>query len=619
MEIKGLTKLSLQNFFNVLDNFPEPVYIVDPENHQILYVNKKLRELFDKDKKEEKSNICYKVFQNLSSPCPFCSNKYLYKNPDKPYIWIHRNLVNNRYYKCIDQFLKLKDGKYLRIEFAIDITKEIEKNRIIKEYYKRYYDLFENVPVPIYITTIDGRFIRVNKAMTILFGYTKEEFKKINALELYWNPQDREKFKKIIEENGYVENYEVKLKNKDGKVLNCLLFTTVIKNPWNEIIGYQGLIKNITLEKEYREFLKKTIKRKEEEIEKLIEEKRREQEKFANLFIYQTNFVHDFNNILGNLLNHCYLIKNYLKDNNLSKIYELLKEEEEFIIQSKALITSLLKVREEPIKKPIALTSFIERVINSFEKKEEIIFNIDIPKDLTIYGYEEQLKILFTNLIKNSWEAKKGKKVKIEITGELVDKENQKYVKISLTDDSKGIKKEELDKIFQPFYSTKGQTGIGLKIVSEIIKNHDGKIEVESEPDKYTRFHIYLPIFKENLSFLKKGIILVGKGGLIETVKEILSLFDYQVYYAENWEKAIEIYQQLKKKKESLIGFFYDSKPENLEEDIKNFEKISNLEPKVKIFYSSFINESPQLINHPIILLKKPFTTEELIKTISSF
>ncbi len=589
---------------------------MDPETYQVLYMNKRLRELIGK---EEKRNICYKLFQGLSSPCPFCSNKYLYKNPDEPYIWIHRNLRNNRYYKCIDQFLKLENGKYLRIEFAIDITKESEKNKIINEYYKRYYELFENVPVPLYIATTDGRFIRVNKAMSILFGYTKEEFKKINAVELYYNPKDREEFKKNIEKKGYVEDYEVKLKNKEGKILNCLLFATVRKNLQGEIIGYQGVIKNITLEKEYRELLKKTIKRKDERIKKLIEEKRLKDEKFANFFIYQTNFVHDFNNILGNLLNNYYLIKNYLEEKNFSKIYELLEEGEKFVIRSKALITSLLKIQDEPIKKSISLKSLIEKVINSFEKKEKVIVDINISNDLTIYGYEKQLEILFTNLLKNSWEAKKEEKIKIEIAGELVKEKDQEYVKISFTDNGKGIKKEELNKIFQSFYSTKGQMGIGLKIVSEIIKNHNGKIEVKSEENKYTRFQIYLPILKEKSLSLKKRIILVGEGKLIEIIKEILNLFDYHIYWAGNWEKAIEIYHQLKEKKESLVGFFYDSKPENLEEDIKELKKIFNLAPNIKIFYSSFITELPPSINHNIILLKKPYTTEELMKTISSF
>ncbi|MEO0122042.1 MAG: ATP-binding protein, partial [candidate division WOR-3 bacterium] len=211
-------------------------------------------------------------------------------------------------------------------------------------------------------------------------------------------------------------------------------------------------------------------------------------------------------------------------------------------------------------------------------------------------------------------------KIKIEITSERVKEKDQEYVKISFTDNGKGIKKEELNKIFQSFHSTKGQMGIGLKIVSEIIKNHNGKIEVESEENKYTRFQIYLPILKEKSSSFKKKIILVGTNNkLIEIVKEILNLFYYEVYWAENWEKAIEIYHQLKEKKESLVGFFYDSKPENLEEDIKELQKIFNLAPSIKIFYSSFITELPQSINHNIILLKKPYTTEELIKTISSF
>lgn len=622
LAIEVFSNLSLQNIFKILDNFSEAVYIVEPETYQILYMNKKLREILDINNIKENENICYKLFQGLYSPCPFCSNKYLYKNPNKPYIWIHKNLRNNRYYKCIDQFLKLKNGKYLRIEFAIDITKEINKNEIIKEYYKRYYNLFENVPVPIYITTADGKFIKVNKAMSILFGYTKEEFRKIDAAALYSNPKDRERFKKDIEENGYVEDYELKLKSKDGKILNCLLSANVIKNSLGKIIGYQGIIKNITLEREYKELVKKIIRNNKNEIKKLSEEKNEEIEKLANLFIYQNTLLYDFNNILGNLLNTCYLIKNCLENKDFQRIYELLERGKDFILKSKTFVMSLLELRKtiNKTKKTILLASLIEKVVNSFEKREEIIINIMIPKDLKVYGYEDQLEILFSNLIKNSWEAKREKKINIKITGELTTLRNKNYVKISITDNGQGIKKEELNKIFQSFYSTKGQMGIGLKVVSEIIKNHKGKIEVESEENKYTSFHIYLPILKEDIFPLQQKIILIGEGELINTIKEILNLFDYRVFEAKNWEEGMKTYYQFKEKKEPFIGFFYDSRPEKLEKDIEEFDKIFNLEPNIKIFYSSFfIPDQNRLINPNIILLKKPYTTEELIKIISSF
>lgn len=594
----------------------------DPETYKIIYINKKLKEIIKNNNinYNKNNNICYKVFQNLSSPCPFCTNKYLYENPNKPYIWIHKNLRNNRYYKCIDQFLKLKNGKYLRVEFAIDITKEIDKNKIIKEYYKRYHELFENVPVPLYITDRDGKFIKVNKAMCVLFGYTKEEFRKINAINLYFYPEERERFQRDIERNGYVVDYEIRLKSKDGKIINSLLSASVVKDLFGKVVGYQGMIKNITLEKEYKEFLKNAIKEKEEIIKRLTEEKNIEAKKFNNLLIYQSTFVHDFNNILGTLLNNYYLIKNYLKNNNPSRIYELLEKGEDIIIKSKTFISSLLNLRKESIevKKYIPLLSLIEKVINSFENKDEIVVNILIPEDLKIYGYEKQLEILFLNLIKNSWEAKREEKIRIEITAQSVDEEDKKYVKISFTDNGKGIKKEELIKIFQPFYSTKNQMGIGLKIVSEIVKNHNGKIEVESEVNKYTRFYIYLPILKETSRPLRKKIILVGESELINTIKEILILFDYGVLSVKDWEKALKIYYQFKEKKESFLGFFYDSKPENFEKDIKEFNKIFNLEPNIKIFYSSFITNPPQLVNHNIIFIKKPYTTEELIKAISS-
>ena len=69
--------------------------------------------------------------------------------------------------------------------------------------------------------------MEINESGLELFGYTREEIKKITARDLYFNPDDRFKFVKDLESNGYVRDYELKLKNKEGTPIDCLLSATI--------------------------------------------------------------------------------------------------------------------------------------------------------------------------------------------------------------------------------------------------------------------------------------------------------------------------------------------------------------------------------------------------------
>jgi len=592
--------LNLDLFKEIFDNFVEPVYIVDPENYQILYVNKVLKEKLGECVGEK----CYRVFQNLSSPCSFCSNKYLYRNPEKPYIWLHRNLKNNRWYKCIDQFIKY-NGKFLRLEIAIDVTKEIIKNKLLKEKMREYAHLFENVPVPLYRTTLEGRFIKVNKAMVELFGYSRKDFKEINACDLYYHPQDREKFIKKIEKFGYVEGYPVKLKTKDGRLLTCLLYTTPIKNADNQIVGFEGMIKDITLERSFRKLLKDKIK---------------EEKGPRNSLISQLSLTHDFHNLLQIILNNLLLMKNYCQKGELLKIETTIERLKEIILKNQNLTTALTKIAIEELRKKdlVNIKKIIVRAFELFEKKEEIIFSLNIDEEIKVSGWENQLLTLFLNLIKNAWEARKEDKAKIEIWGEIVEKEGKDYLKISFKDYGKGIKKEEQNKIFQ-HYSSKKHLGIGLIIVSEIIKNHQGMIEWESEENNFTVFHIYLPIAERKD---KKRILLIGENSqLLTIIKNILHLNNYEFLHQKELEKGIKSYQEAKELNKPFLGIFYDTLYPQLPKDSENLKKFIDLEPKTKIIYSAFIKEEDfknfENFNNNIIFLRKPYTTEDFLKAVN--
>lgn len=110
----------------VYDSIDKPIYLCDPDTYEILYINQALRSLLG----ESLGQKCYKIFQNLDSPCPFCTNKFIFgKNTGKTHIWEFQNKVNHRWYHCIDRAVPWTNGKMVRYEMVIDITKQ-KKNEL---------------------------------------------------------------------------------------------------------------------------------------------------------------------------------------------------------------------------------------------------------------------------------------------------------------------------------------------------------------------------------------------------------------------------------------------------------------------------------------------------------
>jgi PAS domain S-box-containing protein len=134
---------------------------------------------------------------------------------------------------------------------------------------ERYRALFEQSRDAIYITTQEGEIIDANQSMLDLFGFSKDEMIGSNARERYVHSEDRLKYQRMIEREGFVKDYETKLKKKDETEMDCLLTAIVRRTADGKIAGYQGIIRDIS-----------GWKRAEREREKLIREL---QEALANI------------------------------------------------------------------------------------------------------------------------------------------------------------------------------------------------------------------------------------------------------------------------------------------------------------------------------------------------
>ena len=357
----------------------------------------------------------------------------------------------------VDVFPKDEIGELAR-NFNDMVIKLRKLTKSLEESEKKYKDIFDYSIDAVYISNERGKLLDINKAGEELFGYSRKELMNMDVTNLYVNREDRERFKKEIEKRGYVKNFEVKLKRKDGKEMDCLLSSVMFKKG-DEII-YQGMIKDITPLKEARKELE----------------------------IYNSLLRHDISNRLQIAFGIVELIKDEEKDDELK---ELIEKAFDNLLSIKNLLMKLRMISKsyEITPKKIDLDKAI---------KESIEYHTDILKEKKINVHYEENKIkvmademlsnIFSNIIENAIKHGKCKNIYIEV------REENGYYVVDIKNDGKEIPEEIKDKLFKMGVKGKGSSGsgLGLHLVKKIVERYGGRIEVKSNK-KETAFSIYLP------------------------------------------------------------------------------------------------------------------------------
>ncbi len=141
-------------------------------------------------------------------------------------------------------------------ELQQEINERKQTEAALRESEEKYRTIFEGSRDAVYITTKEGKIISVNDALLNMFGFNRDEADSFNTQESYANPEDRIKFQKIVEESGYVKNFEVKLLKKDGAPMDCLITSTAWHDESGKFLGYHGIIIDITERKQKEEEVK---------------------------------------------------------------------------------------------------------------------------------------------------------------------------------------------------------------------------------------------------------------------------------------------------------------------------------------------------------------------------
>jgi PAS domain S-box-containing protein len=141
-----------------------------------------------------------------------------------------------------------------------DITERKLAEQAMRESEEKYRTLFEGSKEPIFIITRDGKFVDLNASTVELVGYDrKEDLLKIDSIaQLYYHPEDRNKFQEILSKKDYVKDVEFELRSKDGEKIYALLTASTRKDSKGNVIGYKGTIRDITENKRTEEALKES-------------------------------------------------------------------------------------------------------------------------------------------------------------------------------------------------------------------------------------------------------------------------------------------------------------------------------------------------------------------------
>ena len=318
----------------------------------------------------------------------------------------------------------------------------------------------------VYICNEDGEIMEINPSGLELLGYdSREDIKHVTLEDVFRNPDDARNYRQTLENQGFIKDYEVEFKKKDGGILNMLITANAILDESGEFAGCEGIAKNVTELRRVTEGLMET-------------------QKMATVGQLAAGVAHEINTPLQVILTHAQLLADDFPEK--SEALEDLK-----LIEAQAKICGriaadlLLYSREgERIIGSIDINQIIEEVLAVIEHS----LNIDrvyITRSLeshlpSISGDSEKLKQVYINLLNNAHDAI-GSDGAIAITthhdmgaGEIV---------IIFMDSGRGIPPEIINKIFDPFFTTKGVgegTGLGLSVTFGIIKDHGGHIEVES-------------------------------------------------------------------------------------------------------------------------------------------
>lgn len=548
--------------------------------------------------------------------------KYAYEEPqttpDGNTVWLRTSKIP----------LKNTAGKRIGLLGTYEnITEKKLAEQALRESEEKYRNLIQHSTDAIYIL-FKRKFVLINEKFQEMFGFTLEEvnsptFDFIHLVAEKSRPVIEERMRRFKAGEKLKPKYEFTAVTKYGEELE--VETSVSHLKYKDGYASQGIIRDITMRKS-------------------LENQVRQSQKIEAVGRLAGGVAHDFNNLLTVINGYCELL---LYRQLPEDVHEKVDQIYQAGIKASRLTSQLLAFSRKQVIQPKTVN--LNTTITEMNKMLHRLLGEDIEIETVlnpglgpVMADPGQLEQIIINLAVNARDAMPtGGKLFIESDNVRLDEEfvsehmgskSGQYVLLTIRDNGIGMDEETRSRIFEPFFTTKDRgkgTGLGLSTVYGIVKQNDGYIIVESEPDVGTVFKIYFPRINQTVNTtLKKTIQETDLGGT-ETILvveddpgvrkltlSVLSRFGYHVLSAEDGEHALELVSREKPDIDLLLSDVIMPKMNGKE----LADHLSKLYPAMKIiFFSGYTDEG--IVQHGILkagteFIHKPFSQNTLIEKI---
>jgi PAS domain S-box-containing protein len=563
----------------------------------------------------------------------------LIKDPDR-----YRNNENENIRKngeriwvaWANKAIRDESGKIVEIlSIGNDITEQKQATKALQESEEKYRNILENIEEGYFELDIKGKLTFFNNSLCRITGYDEKELMGLSYKQ-YSNPETADKmfhvFNQIFRSGKPAGIIDFDINLKDGRNLTIDLSATPIKSTDGQIIGFRGIMRDVSERK------------KAEKERQMLEKKLQQAQKMKAVGTLAGGVAHDLNNILSGIVSYPELVLMELPET--SRLREPIKTIQDSGKKAAAIVQDLLTLarRGVSISEVVNVNNIISEYLvspefdklNSFHPLVEVQTHLDSAL-LNVMGSPVHLSKTVMNLVSNAAEAMpEGGKIRISTENLYIDRpvsgydsiEEGDYVVLIVSDTGIGIADDEIERVFEPFYTKKimgrSGTGLGMAVVWGTVKDHKGYINVESTLGKGTTFKLYFPVTRNQKvedQNSKKLIDYKGNGEsilVVDDVKEqreiaskILSQLGYSVKIVSSGEEAIKL---LEKEKVDLIVLDMIMPPGI--DGFETYKRIVNKHPKQKAIIASGFTETERVKKVQQLgageYVKKPYTIETI-------
>ncbi len=427
-----------------------------------------------------------------------------------------------------------------------DVTQEYHTKKELKESETKYRTMMNSMKEPIYICSSDYIVEFMNKAMIKRIGRDATGEKCFFALhdlekQCSWCMHD-----KILKKEYFELNIVSPKDNRSYHVSN------------SPLIHEDGSTSKLTV---FRDMTKM----------KKMESQLRQAQKMEAIGTLAGGIAHDFNNILFPIVGYTELLREDIPQD--SPLQESVTQVFRAALRAKDLVQQILTFSRQrdqefkPVRLQIVLREALKLLGASIPKTIDI--QVDLNPDCgMVVADPTQIHQIIMNLATNAYHAMQdsGGQLKVSLTQIQIESQLMgfdelppgKYALFKVIDTGTGIKKDVMDKIFDPYFTTKPKdkgTGLGLSMVKGIAKSCNGDIHVYSELEKGTEVHVYLPIMEKISDNRTSGSLQPIQGGtekillvddeeaIIKMVKEMLERLGYHVTSRSGSCEALEVFK----------------------------------------------------------------------------